>query len=150
MTSRGISSVNCHRKITLVLTMQNVIMPILNLRFCWKHQIYTWYHGIQVLCISNFYRRRLNRFQWQIEWIVFKHYDDVIMTMLASQITSLTVVYSIVYSGVNQRKHQTPRHWPLCGKFTGDRWISRTNGQLREKCFHLMTSSWQGGQGTLI
>ena len=29
------------------------------------------------------------------------------MTMLASQITSLTVVYSIVYSGVNQRKHQS-------------------------------------------
>ena len=35
------------------------------------------------------------------------HYDDVIMTMLASQITNLTVVYSIVYSGVNQRKHQS-------------------------------------------
>ena len=35
------------------------------------------------------------------------HYDDVIMTMVASQITSLTVVYSIVYSGVNQRKHQS-------------------------------------------
>ena len=29
------------------------------------------------------------------------------MTMLASQITSLMVVYSIVYSGVNQRKHQS-------------------------------------------
>ena len=29
------------------------------------------------------------------------------MTMLAYQITSLTVVYSIVYSGVNQRKHQS-------------------------------------------
>ena len=29
------------------------------------------------------------------------------MTILASQITSLTVVYSIVYSGVNQRKHQS-------------------------------------------
>ena len=38
---------------------------------------------------------------------LFAHYDDVIMTMLASQITSLTVVYSIVYSGVNQRKHQS-------------------------------------------
>ena len=37
----------------------------------------------------------------------FLHYDDVIMTMLASQITSLTIVYSIVYSGVNQRKHQS-------------------------------------------
>ena len=35
------------------------------------------------------------------------HYDDVIMTMLASQITSLTVVYSIVHSCVNQRKHQS-------------------------------------------
>ena len=36
-----------------------------------------------------------------------QHYDDVIMTMLASQITSLMVVYSIVYSVVNQRKHQS-------------------------------------------
>ena len=40
----------------------------------------------------------------KIFWI---HYDDVIMTMLASQITSLTVVYSIVYSGVDQSKHQS-------------------------------------------
>ena len=38
---------------------------------------------------------------------IFLHYDDVIMTILASQITSLMVVYSIVYSGVNQRKHQS-------------------------------------------
>ena len=22
-----------------------------------------------------------------------------------------------------------PRHWPLCGEFTGDRWIPRTNGR---------------------
>ena len=35
------------------------------------------------------------------------------------------------------------RHWPLCGEFTGDRWIPRTNGQSRGKCFHLMTSSWR-------
>ena len=24
---------------------------------------------------------------------------------------------------------EAPRHWPLCGEFTGDRWIPRTNGQ---------------------
>ena len=36
---------------------------------------------------------------------------------------------------------KAPRHWPLCGEFTGDRWIPRINGQLRGKCFHLMTSS---------
>ena len=33
------------------------------------------------------------------------------------------------------------RHWPLCGELTGGRWIPRTNGQWRGKCFHLMTSS---------
>ena len=73
----------------------------------------------------------------------YDHYDDVIMTILASQITSLTVVYSIVYSGVTQRKHQSSASLTFVREFTGDRWISRTNGQLRGKCFHLMTSSWR-------
>ena len=36
---------------------------------------------------------------------------------------------------------KAPRHWPLCGEFTRDRLIPHTNGQLRGKCFHLMTSS---------
>ena len=40
-----------------------------------------------------------------------------------------------------KEKIKAPRHWPLCGDVTGDRWIPRTNGQYREKCFHLMTSS---------
>ena len=35
------------------------------------------------------------------------HYGDVIMGTIASQITSLTVVYSTVYSGADQRKHQS-------------------------------------------
>ena len=35
------------------------------------------------------------------------HYDNVIMTAMASQITSLTIVYSTVYSGAYQRKHQS-------------------------------------------
>ena len=35
------------------------------------------------------------------------HYCDVIMGPTASQITSLTSVYSIVYSGTYQRKHQS-------------------------------------------
>ena len=36
-----------------------------------------------------------------------KHYNDVIMGTIASQITSLTIVYSTVYSGADQRKHQS-------------------------------------------
>ena len=37
----------------------------------------------------------------------FIHYDDVIMTTIASQITSLTSVYSTDYSAADQRKHQS-------------------------------------------
>ena len=35
------------------------------------------------------------------------HYNDVIMTTIASQITSLRIVYSTVYSDADQRKHQS-------------------------------------------
>ena len=36
-----------------------------------------------------------------------RHCNDVIMGAVASQITSLTIVYSSVYSGADQRKHQS-------------------------------------------
>ena len=35
------------------------------------------------------------------------HYIDVIMGAMASQITSLTILYSMVYSGADQRKHRS-------------------------------------------
>ena len=35
-----------------------------------------------------------------------KHYNDVMMGSMASQITSLTIVYSAVYSDADPRKHQ--------------------------------------------
>ena len=53
------------------------------------------------------------------------HYDDVIMDAIASQITSLTIVYSTVYSDADQRKHQSsasmafvhsPHKWPVTRK----------------------------------
>ena len=57
-----------------------------------------------------------------IECVVHKHYNDVIMSAMASQLTSLTIVYSSVYSGADQRKHQSSaslafvrgiRRWPV-------------------------------------
>ena len=39
--------------------------------------------------------------------VFVKHYSDVIICVMASQITSLTIVYSTVYSGADQRKHQS-------------------------------------------
>ena len=41
------------------------------------------------------------------------------MTTMASQITSLTVVYSPFIQTQIKRNIQAPRHWPLCGEFTG-------------------------------
>ena len=70
------------------------------------------------------------------------HYTDVIMTTMASQITSLTVVHSIVYSNEDQRKHESSASLTFVLGIHRDRWIPRTKGQLRGKCFHLMTSSW--------
>ena len=35
------------------------------------------------------------------------HYNDAIMSAMASQITRITIVYSSVYSGEEQRKHQS-------------------------------------------
>ena len=82
---------------------------------------------------------------WISDWhpaIPWIHYHDVIMGTIAFQITSLTTVYSTVYSGSDQRKHQSSASLAFVWGIHRDRWIPRTKGQLRGKCFHLMTSSW--------
>ena len=67
------------------------------------------------------------------------------MTTMASQITSLTVVYLTVYSDADQRKHQSSASLAFVWGIHWDRWIPHTKGQLRGKCFHLMTSSCHRG-----
>ena len=42
-----------------------------------------------------------------IFWTNSEHYNDIIMGTMASQISSLTIVYSTIYSGADQRKHQS-------------------------------------------
>ena len=69
----------------------------------------------------------------------FLHYSDAMMSAMASQIIGVSIFYSIVYSGIKENI-KAPRHWPFSGEFTGDRWIPRTKGQYRGKCFHFMTS----------
>ena len=69
------------------------------------------------------------------------HHNAVIMGAMSSQITSLTIVYSTVHSGADQRKHRSSaslafvrgiHRWPV---------NSPHKGQYRGKCFHLITSS---------
>ena len=78
------------------------------------------------------------------------HYNDVIMTTIASEITSLVVVYSAVYSDADQRKHQSSASLGFVWGIHRDRWIPRTKGQLRGKCLHLMTSSCLGNYWRVI
>ena len=73
---------------------------------------------------------------------ILQVYIDVIMTRMVSQITGLTIVYLTVYSDVDQRKHQSSASLAFMWGIHRDRWIPRTKGQLRGKCYHLMTSSW--------
>ena len=46
-------------------------------------------------------------YMWLIAKLSYIHYVDVIMTAMASQISSLTIVYSTVYWGADQRKFQS-------------------------------------------
>ena len=77
-------------------------------------------------------------------WILCHlHYNDVIMSTMASQITSLTFVYSTVYSGADQRKHRSSAVTGLCevnSPVTSDFPAQRASNA--EKSFHFMTSSW--------
>ena len=47
------------------------------------------------------------------------HYGDVIMGAIASQITSLTIVHSTVYSDADQIKHQSSASLAFVREFTG-------------------------------
>ena len=51
------------------------------------------------------------------------------MSVMASQITSLTIVYSTVHSGVDQRNIKDPCHWPFEGNLpvTGEFPAQRAN-----------------------
>ena len=69
------------------------------------------------------------------------HYNDVIMNEIASQFTSLTIVYSTVYSGADQRKYQSSaspafvrgiHRWPVS---------SPHKRPVTRKCLQLMTPS---------
>ena len=69
----------------------------------------------------------LLKVRFRIAMTLCHHYTDVIVGAIASQITSLIIVYSTVYSGANKRTHQSsaslafvpvnsPHKWPVTRK----------------------------------
>ena len=93
-------------------------------------------YSISVLTLSTFNTNVLNvssvdnmYLKYFKGVLVVAHYNDAIMSAMASQITSLAIVYSSVYRGADQGKHQSSASLAFVGEFNGDRWISRTKGQ---------------------
>ena len=54
-------------------------------------------------------------------WIRKRHYSDVTMSAVASQITGISTVFSIVCSGAHYRKHQNSASLAFERGTTGDR-----------------------------
>ena len=53
------------------------------------------------------------------EITICQHYNDIIMSAIASQITSPTIVYSAVDSDTDERKHESSASLAFVGEFTG-------------------------------
>ena len=124
-------------------------LQILCIRFpCTEHDLWWlpqsvgWWGWGHFSAMKSSYQYRKTHCEWSWEYLISttsfpiliihhpfftetdsrpSHYNDVIMSTMASQITSLTIVYSAVYSGIDQRKHQSSSslafvrgiHWQL-------------------------------------
>ena len=70
------------------------------------------------------------------------HYNDDIMGAIASQITSLTIVFSTIYLDTDQRKHQSSASLAFVRGIHRRPVNSPHKWPVTRKMFHLMTSSW--------
>ena len=89
-----------------------------------------WHWPIYMATIINIYKVTNKHISFPKPNLCFSgcvHYNDVMMSATVSQITSLKIVFSTVYSAADQRNIKAPRHWPLWGEFTGDRWKKRAS-----------------------
>ena len=81
-----------------------------NVSTWWRHHAHTvrafscfpvvWFRSTSLMSFSIISRVRAHK-------NIIYHYGDVIVGAIVSQITSLTIVYSTVYSGADQRNHQS-------------------------------------------
>ena len=62
---------------------------------------------VHLIALVNTSRKVFNRSGTLVAFSACTRFYDVIVSPMASQITSLTIVYSTVYSDADQRKHQS-------------------------------------------
>ena len=92
----------------------------------WRGLRFVWLVGAVLLACSRKYRETCQRFVH-----LSTHYDDIIMSAMASQITSITIVYSTASSGADQRKHQGSASLAFVGGI--HRWLHK--GPVTRKMF---------------
>ena len=78
-------------------------------------------------------------------------YRDVIMGAMASQITCLPIVYSTIYSGVDQRKHQSSaslafvqgiHRWPVNSSTNGQYSVTRKMFPFDDVIMEISEKQW--------
>ena len=100
------------------------------------------HYGICVAGLLATFPRNIPRWAPERLIILPVHYCDVIMSAMASEITSLTIVYSTVYSGADQSKHRSSALLAFMQGIHRSPVNSPHKWPVTRKCFHLMTSSW--------
>ena len=69
--------------------------------------VLTFLYAIHLSKVNIFTLRDATKIRIGYLHLPYPHYSDVIMSAMASQITGVSVVYSTVCSGSDQRKHQS-------------------------------------------
>ena len=110
-------------------------------RICWYCEEYRLCMCARRAIKSSHVSERIKYSMWINDWLlgigaILKHYSDVIMGAMASQITSITIVYSTVHSGADQRKHQSSASLTFVRRI--HRWPvnSPHKWPVTRKCFH--------------
>ena len=132
--SNGVAGNWVSGRLAGVISPEQVAARIRLCRSVWnlgsRHYILVHYDGILLKgpylpCLRMADRTLLAGYPWLQGC---HHYSDVIMSTMAFHIPSLMIVYSTVYSGRDQRKHQSSASLALVSGFPGDRWIPCTKG----------------------
>ena len=92
--------------------------------------LWLWRHATYIIQLESCYNHQI------------KVYSDVIMSMILSEITGVSIVYSYVCSGLDQRKYQSSASLTFVQEI--HLWLANSphKGPVTQKCFHLMTSLW--------
>ena len=100
------------------------VVYLVNITRIWeiKQRTYQWY---ACLCICVHMNDCVSYTAWivTLQWWHIGHHDGV------SNHQPNDCLLSRLFMCILNKNIKAPRHWPLCGEFTGDGWIPRTNGQ---------------------